>query len=182
MKTTKIIACLILFVFFITTQLQAIDGYRGFKWGMTKQQVLDVTDDSNDAFCDFNDLGIDKDGINTLECKDFPFGKQETYGFFLLVGDELLRIGVSIDPRDVSLLIKIFNEEFGVTSTQANTSVIKEGILKWDNGTILLKLAPVQTQKQKTETIATLIYTSRDFEKKLRELKLRQLEDAAIGK
>ena len=182
MKTikTSVISALIIVLYSI--QLIAIDGYRGFKWGMTKQQVMNVTNDSKDSFCDFNDLGTDLDGINTLECEDFPFGNQKRYGFFLLVGNELLRIGVSIDPKDVSLLVKIFNDEFGISTDQRITQPAKDGILEWDNGTILLKKATIETQEQKTETIATLIYTSRDFDKKLQQLKLEQLEDSAIGK
>lgn len=184
MKINIIALAAFLFISAIAGDAIAVKGYKELKWGQTVKETKKTINDN--SYCDVTDLNVNKDGIRVLACDNFDFGGTKRHAFFLSVNDKLLRIGIAIEADEIEPLIDIFEKKY-----KTHSGSLPEGgqypseAIGWDDDTILLKIifpdTPVQAQNQlPQEPYATLIYTSPDFENKLREHKKKMLEKSIV--
>lgn len=192
MKYIAKLTLILIILLFSNKSIFAVEGYKDFTWGMSKDQV------KNTSFCDFKAEDESQKGISALYCDDFPFGGKKRWGFFLFINNELLRIAVDIEKDEIKPLIEIFDESYKNEKNPKNPPLktggpVLTGTFSWDKDTILLKIIPVKKEKvqqmqmpqleeSEQDVIASLIYTSKDYEKKSNEKDKLILKDDAIDK
>lgn len=175
---TKSVFILII-LFSLSKNIFAVEGYKDFTWDMSKDQVI------NTSFCDFKAETESQKDISTLYCNDFPFGGKKRWGVFLFIDNKLLRIATDIEKNEIKLLIEIFDENYEKNPNNPPLKIhvpVPTGTFSWDNNTILLKVIPVKKEKvqqmqqqmqlpeeSEQNVIASLIYTSTEYGKKLNE-------------
>ncbi len=143
----------------------AVDGYKGLKFGMSTQEVLDQ------RLCSFESDGIDENGIEAFYCDDFNFGSEITDAAAYFINGKFLRFGILGSMDRAEGLMNGLTAKYGSPSsmsTQEEFQAVdslpdRSAYIAFDQETVVLK---VESDVNFNQSVL-LIYTDTDFDKML---------------
>ena len=157
----------------IAGNLYAVDGYKNFKFGISKKQLIK---ESSLALTE-SKLG---DNVTALWTENFSFGSGKVMAFFYFIDDKFLRIAIEVPMDDAVAVVEGLNSKYEISSRSpqstfdaVDTYPNQEAFLTFDRDTIVLKFASDEISNK----TAMLLYTSPEFDKLLIENKKESLND-----
>ncbi|MEJ1366293.1 MAG: hypothetical protein RPU42_14555 [Candidatus Sedimenticola sp. (ex Thyasira tokunagai)] len=147
---------------FMSPVVMAVDGYKGLKFGMTKEQVLES------KLCTFEEQSTGQDGVVFYGCSDFIFGGEAVEAGAFFIGGKFLRFAI-IPSLDVAVgLTQGLTDKYGPVSSAStkqefnavDTLPNRSAFLAFDKDTVYLKLSSDENYVQS----ALLLYTSPRFD------------------
>jgi hypothetical protein len=160
-KNTKTIFILLLGLI-VSTNLFAVDGYKGLKFGITQKQVLAA------KLCTFVPVNSGILGVDGLECNDFNLGGQIVKAYAFFINDKFLRLAIYPPIEVLTGLTNSLSTKYGEASSSStkeefeavDNSPNKEAYLAFDKDTIILKIISNENNLQS----ALLLYNSPEYE------------------
>lgn len=151
----------------------AVEGYKQFKFGMSKGEVRNI----GGCLGGFRYTFDSSDG-SILGCLVFPFGGGYESVDFFFVNGELLRVEIRIElinGTDRQVLLEQLKEKYGEPLPQKQKKRTRVDRItgtypdvKFDGGTIILR--------QRSKILMRLIYTSPRFDQEWRKRKAEALK------
>ena len=172
------IALTLLFCLISLSEAFAVDGYKDFKFGMSKGEVKKLYAQSL-----YEQKMEEISGHVTVLCSDqFLFGESKTNIFFYFVDGKLLRVAIQISLQKVSTIGKSLSEKYGVPCSSSGQDSLEnvdtmpnaKAFIKWDNDTVVLLVA---SESDATQT-ALLIYTVPNYEDQVMKKQQTELKDS----
>lgn len=156
----------------ITSTGFAVDGYKELKFGSTIEQV------KKSKICQSKWMNLPNEGLLTLGCTKFKFGKDLTYGYAFFIDKKLARISVIVPRNKVLSVSEGMLEKYGPPSSQPENAP-KEYIpntnwdVGFDNDTVIYRLSI----DAKGIDTTLLIYTTPDFDEKIKQKNKADIKD-----
>jgi hypothetical protein len=153
--TTFLVASILL-----TGNLYAVDGYKNFKFGISKNQLMEK---SSLTLTESN-MG---DKVTALWSEGFSFGGSKVTAYFYFIDDRFLRIAIEVPIDNAIAVAEGLNSKYEISSSSPQSSFEAvdshpnmKAFLAFDSDTIYLNLASDEISNQS----AMLLYTSPEFD------------------
>ena len=148
-----------------TSQALAVDGYKDMKFGMSKAEIVKMK-----PCAMYKGSGAPK-GAESLECNDLKFGGNDVGAGFFFIDGKFERIGIMLDFDKALGVATSLRDKYGdpsSASTKKQISAIDTqpgatAFIAFDDDTIYLRMMTDESLNK----AAILIYTSKDYDKKL---------------
>ena len=159
----------------LSSQVQAVDGYKDVKFGASTKDVM------KSGLCAFSPADYGLKGVTALACDNLALGGDKVAASAFFIGDKFLRLGIETDVQKAISLRDSLIKKYGPPSsmspaqyfTAIDTTPNTEAFIAFDGDTVFIKL---ETDEQ-MEQSATLIYTDKRYEELLNAHEAAALSD-----
>jgi len=144
----------------LTDHLYAVDGYKNFKFGISKKQLMK---ESSWALTE-SKIGNE---VTALGSEDFNFGGGKVAAFFYFIDDRFLRIAIEVPIDKALAVVEGLSSKYEISSGSPQSAFEAvdnhpnmEAFLAFDKDTIYL----YYTSDEISNKTAMLLYTSPEFD------------------
>ncbi|MEJ1358321.1 MAG: hypothetical protein RPU51_09135 [Candidatus Sedimenticola sp. (ex Thyasira tokunagai)] len=158
---------------FMSPVVMAVDGYKGLKFGMTKEQVLES------KLCTFEEQSIGQVGVEFYGCRDFMFGGEVVLAGAYFINGKFLRLMIVPSINVAVGLMNGLTDKYGKPSssstpqefTALDTLPNRKAFLAFDRDTIYLNLMSDENYAQS----ALLFYTTPTFDTLMQKVQQKSM-------